>query len=180
MVTGLDEFQPNVISGTCVGSKPDSIDNTTGLPVGSHYLLLRKVDGNSSAPATAVLRNDIGNQNPVSLLAGGTPVLGQSFSFIAGATGPGELGVFLAGYGSPLELGTPFGVLLVNIADIEGELLTPSGLAGPHFFGAGFVAVTVDLPPNVDLCDYDVFVQAVEFGTALRLTNAVDLTLGVY
>lgn len=179
-VTALDYFQPDAATGICIGQLDGGYDATTQLPVGSHYLLLRKVNAEAAAPAASFVRNDSGNQNPIALLAGGTPILGQDFTLLAAATGPAEQGVFLAGFASPAEIATPFGVLLVDVTDPGGDPLASAGLTGPHAFAAGFVAIETPLPPNVELCGQDLFVQAMQFGSKLQLTNAVDLTFGVY
>ncbi|MFT5463314.1 MAG: hypothetical protein ACI8QS_002200, partial [Planctomycetota bacterium] len=180
MVTGLDLFQPDAATGLCQGSFVVGFDNNNGLPVGSHYLLLRKVNAEAGNPASAFVRNDAGNQNPSILFAGGVPIIGEDFSLIAVSAGSGELGVFLFGFATAAELALPFGTLLVDITDPGGELLGPAGLGGQHPYTAGFAAVSTTLPIDLNLCGLNLSVQAVQYGSQLQLTNAVDLQLGVY
>lgn len=178
-VTAIDQWLPDARTGLCDG--PLTLFNdSSGVLVGTHYLLLRKANAPATPPATAAVRNDSGNLNPIALLPGGTPVLSKNFSLVAAATGPGEVGVILAAFAGTAELATPFGVLLIDITHPQGELLSPSGLAGPHPYINGFTAVTATLPLDVTLCGFSFSVQAMEFGTGLRLTNAVDLTAGFW
>jgi len=142
-------------------------------------VLIRKFHADITPPATAVVRNDAGNQNPVALIPVGTPVLAETFRFLAAAAEPTDVGVFLFGYASPAELATPWGVLLCDLTDPGGELLATAGLGGPHFFANGYVAIATPLPTDTTMCGFDFCTQAVEIGADLSLTNAVDLTLGM-
>lgn len=178
----LDEWIPDVATGYCNGDLSLNWEPGTNRWMGSHYLRIDKYHPVNTPPAQALVRNDLNNSNPLTLFPVGTPVLGKPFSFFANAASPSDLGVFLFGFSQPFEYPTLYGTLLCDPGSPEGDLIGQLGMGGPHFFTSGFALMTLDLPPDGTLCGAPATVQAAQYGGPglFRLTNAIDLTLGLY
>ena len=98
----------------------------------------------------------------------GNAIIGGSF---VGSVSGGA-GAFLAAFSTPAGLMTPFGEVLINIADPDGEL---SG--HPSAFGNPAIISTV-IPAIPTFCGFVFYIQACAFGGGLTLTCAFECTVG--
>jgi len=122
--------------------------------------------------ASATFRNpDVGGStNPAVYDVTAPPVLGATFS--ASIATAGMAGSWLVGYSTPLTFPTPWGNLLVNTNDPNGELLgMPFGVGDP-------AVIDLVVPDDPALCGFMCATQGLRFGSGLDLTNAQDLRLG--
>jgi hypothetical protein len=95
-------------------------------------------------------------------------------SFVGSVSNTGtQAGAFIAAYSSAATLTTPWGQLLINIADPNGELSgNPSAFGNPAVISAG-------IPPIAAFMGFNFFVQACGFGGGLTLHCAFDCIVGV-
>lgn len=122
---------------------------------------------------SATFRNDAGGTNPSVYTALNAPTPGGTFMAAIDTTfQPGAVGAFLVGYGSPLELPTQYGVVLVNLVDPSGLILNELGVGAL----AGY---SVPVPNDPTLCGFSFSSQGVVFGGGVTLTNAYDLVVGL-
>ena len=84
---------------------------------------------------------------------------------------------FSVGYGTPAYVSLAFGVLLVNVADPDGELL---GLAPKA--GTDLVSFDLDVPNDYSLCGFTLSTQGygIGGGSGPSLHNAYDLVVGTF
>ena len=123
--------------------------------------------------ASATFRNDAGNTNPAAYTALNAPIPGMTYDATIDTTvQAGATGAFLVGYGSALELPTQYGVVLVNVADPSGLLLSEVGVGALANYSAA-------VPNDPTLCGFAFSTQGVIFGGGISLTNAYDLVVGV-
>jgi len=127
-------------------------------------------------PASATFRNDAGGTNPTGYSAS-APVLGATWDASVDNTGMSNTLAGVVGHLSPLQfyLPGPDDWLLVNIADLNGELMGLGVKAG-----AGVVGFSVPIPGDAALCGFAAFTQGFGMGGGggINLHNAYDLILG--
>ena len=126
------------------------------------------------SPASVNTRN--AGANPSSFSTQGTPVLGTNLVLdldLAGTTGH-SLGA-IVGYASGLTLPLAGGqVILVNLTDPLGELLSQPLLPGP------IATWSLAIPGDVSFCGFSLAVQGIHIGGVqpFALSNALDLVVG--
>jgi hypothetical protein len=122
-------------------------------------------------PATVTTRNGSG-ANPAVLAARTLPLLGSTWQAeVATASLPGASATVLFARALALPgTPTPFGELLVGGAELGRSVAAPS---------SGLARHALALPADPALLGVDVHVQALVLGGGARLTNALDLVLGL-
>ncbi len=99
-------------------------------------------------------------------------VLGGTFEASVTGCGADSAGAKIVAYSTPVTLSTPWGELLVDIADPGGELLgEPSALGNPAVFA-------VSVPNEPRLAGLVFYSQAASFGGSLCLHCAHECTVG--
>ncbi len=165
--TSLALLEP-VGAGMCatfaVGS---ALDDDGGADRGAARILDVCLDG-----PTATFRNDSGGQNATGYIAN-APILDGTWSCTVDTSIGSNTAALVAGYASPLEFPTRWGVLLVNLADPQSEILGP--LVG---VGAPSVVLTLDLTNDLGACGAFLATQAITFGSQIVMHNAYDLVVG--
>ncbi|MEW6072022.1 MAG: hypothetical protein AB1726_05405 [Planctomycetota bacterium] len=125
-------------------------------------------------PAEAAFRNAGGN--PASHAALTLPILGTTYTATVDLGGTtGHATAWIAGFAAPLTLTLGGGqVLLVDIADPNGELLSLPFVPGP------LATFDVPIPSDPSLAGMAVATQALHIGAVqpFALSNALDLQLG--
>ena len=98
-------------------------------------------------------------------------VLGGTFSASVTGCAAGNVGAMLVGYSSSLTFMSPWGEVLVNIGDPNGELLGfPSGLGDP-------AVINLQVPSDMQFCGFTFYTQAASF-FPLCLHCAYECTIG--
>jgi hypothetical protein len=98
------------------------------------------------------------------------PVLGGSF--MTSVSCAPQAGAFIVAFSSAVTFPSPFGEILVNINDPNGELSgTPSAFGDPAMINAF-------IPPVLAFMCFTFYTQAVAFGGGLTLTCAFECTVG--
>ncbi len=148
------------------------LDDDGGSGLNADRGALWLLDLRDCPPASSSFRNpDVGGTtNPPVYDVVALPVLGGEFVAAVGTAG--KSGSFLTAYAAPFTLATPWGILLVDVTDPDGELSGwPSDLGDPAM-------ISVAIPDDPALCGLTCSTQAVRFGGGFDLTNARDLVLG--
>jgi len=100
------------------------------------------------------------------------PDLGGAFGASVTGCAPGNAGAFLVAYSTSLTLTSPWGEVLVDITDPNGELLgAPSGTGNP-------ATIHLPVPSDVQFCGFAFYTQAVGFGGSICLHCAYACTIG--
>ena len=142
--------------------------NDFGTDSGAAYVFL----GAGSLSASANYRNPTvgGFTNSFVYYAHGLPILGETL-LLEVDTYPYYM-AYLMAYSAPLTMASPWGNILVDFTDSQGELLgTPSGFGSPALF-------YLYIPDVPEFAGFKVYTQAIRTGGDFDLTNAVDLNLG--
>jgi len=155
------------ISGdtTLVGA---SADDHAGPATGSAYAFRR-----SGPDATCQWYCGTGANAPTDGFVITSPaVLGGTFSASVTGCAVGNWAAFLVGYSGPLTLPSPWGEVLVDIADPNGELLgMPSGVGTP-------AVIDVLVPNDPRFCGFVFYTQAASFVGSLCLHCGYECTVG--
>jgi len=86
---------------------------------------------------------------------------------------PGNVGAILVAYSASGSYPTPWGELLVDFTDPNGELFgTPSGYGDP-------VIIQVTVPNDMQLCGFVFYTQAASFGGGICLHCAYECAIGI-
>lgn len=126
-----------------------------------------------SVAASATIRNDAGNLNPLVYTSPvNLPVIGTTWTPRINASGhPGAGPTVVVGAFSALEVPSGFGVLLVDISmPFVAVSVAPSG--------GGIAVHSIPIPANNLFAGVPVFTQGAILGGGIELTNAVDIVLG--
>lgn len=121
--------------------------------------------------AGSTLRNS--GANPLSYSAN-APLIGGTLTLAVDLSITGHTQALVMGFNSPLDIGLGAGQrLLVNVADVAGELLGLPLQAGP--------LATWNLPVMPFGCGLELYTQAIQLGGVFpfALSNARDLTIGL-
>ncbi len=126
-----------------------------------------------SVAASATIRNDAGNLNPLvysSLV--NLPVLGSTWNPRIDASGHPGAGLTVAvGAFSAVEVPSGFGVVLVDISvPFAAVSVAPSG--------GGTAVHSIAVPASILFAGVPVFTQGAILGGGVELTNALDIVLG--
>ena len=99
-------------------------------------------------------------------------ILGGYLDAVVTGCAPGNVGAFLVAYSSPLTFPTGWGEVLVNFADLNGELLgMPTALAIPAVF-------SLSVPYDPALGGLEIYTQAASFGGSICLHCAYHCVVG--
>jgi len=99
-------------------------------------------------------------------------VLGGTFQATVTGCAAGNVGAFLAAFATPMTFTSPWGEVLVNLADASGELLgLPAAVGAPAVF-------TLPVPIDPAFAGLVFHTQAASFGGSICLHCAHECTIG--
>jgi hypothetical protein len=163
----FDLYNPDVATGTCgtywFGGYPNNFS--------SWWLEIWVGDGDPQASCSWYCGGYPGNGNCDGYVVLNPAEMGGTFVGSVTACGTGNLQI-IVGYSTPLNFASPWGEILVNFADPNGELLGP-----PSAFGSPAI-LPIGVPINLAFCNFNFFTQAISFGPGIELHCAFDCIVG--